>query len=132
MGENKNRTLCMEGTVGCALLEDQLVTSIIMFSLTSSNIFELHRASSNFLELPRSKGQCTLSHARGSVRNRGLSSSIKQTQSLEVLPRSVGRSVVPLVFGRNLQCELVRKVDTREECHWTHACTLQANMRVIQ
>jgi hypothetical protein len=27
----------------------------------------------------------------------------------------------PSVFGRNLQCELVRKVDTREECHWSHA-----------
>jgi hypothetical protein len=27
----------------------------------------------------------------------------------------------PLVFGPNLQCELVRKVDAREECHWSHA-----------
>jgi hypothetical protein len=25
--------------------------------------------------------------------------------------------LVPSVFGPNLQCELVRKVDTREECH---------------
>ena len=33
---------------------------------------------------------------------------------------------VPLVFARNLQCELVRKVDTREEWHWSHACSLQA------
>jgi hypothetical protein len=28
----------------------------------------------------------------------------------------------PSVFGRNLQCELVRKGNTREECHWSHAC----------
>jgi hypothetical protein len=33
---------------------------------------------------------------------------------------------VPSVFGRNLQCEVVRRVDTREECHWSHACSLQA------
>jgi hypothetical protein len=37
--------------------------------------------------------------------------------------------LLPSVFGRKLQCELVRKVDTREECHWSHACSLQANMR---
>jgi hypothetical protein len=36
---------------------------------------------------------------------------------------------IPSVFGRNLQCELVREVDTREECHRSHACSLQANMR---
>jgi hypothetical protein len=30
------------------------------------------------------------------------------------------------VFGRNLQCELVIKVDTQEECHLSHACSLQA------
>jgi hypothetical protein len=35
----------------------------------------------------------------------------------------------PSVFGRNLQCELVRKVDTREECHWSHACSLEASRR---
>jgi hypothetical protein len=35
----------------------------------------------------------------------------------------------PSVFGRNLQGELVRKVDTREECHWSHACSLQASRR---
>jgi len=29
---------------------------------------------------------------------------------------------VPSVFGRNLQCQPVRKVNTREECHWSHAC----------
>jgi hypothetical protein len=28
----------------------------------------------------------------------------------------------PSVFGRNLHCELVRNEDTREECHWSHAC----------
>ena len=33
------------------------------------------------------------------------------------------------VFGGNLQCEPVRKVDTREECHWSHACPLQASRR---
>jgi hypothetical protein len=27
----------------------------------------------------------------------------------------------PSVFGRNLQCEPVRKVDAREDCHWAHA-----------
>ena len=34
-------------------------------------------------------------------------------------PRSV-----PSVFGRNLQCQPVRRVNTREECHWSHACSL--------
>jgi hypothetical protein len=46
----------------------------------------------------------------------------------------------PSVFGRKLQCELVRGVNFREECHWSHACSLQrmyacslqANMRGIQ
>jgi hypothetical protein len=42
-------------------------------------------------------------------------------------PRSV-----PSVFGRNLQCQPVRRVNTREECHWSHACSLQANIRGIQ
>jgi hypothetical protein len=28
----------------------------------------------------------------------------------------------PSVFGRKLQCQPVR-VNTREECHWSHACT---------
>jgi hypothetical protein len=28
----------------------------------------------------------------------------------------------PSVFGRNLQCEPVRGVGTREEWHWSHAC----------
>jgi hypothetical protein len=26
------------------------------------------------------------------------------------------------VFGRNLQCKPVRGVNSREECHWSHAC----------
>jgi hypothetical protein len=42
------------------------------------------------------------------------------------------RVCAPSVFGRNLQCELVRKVDTREECHWSRACSRQANIRGIQ
>jgi hypothetical protein len=30
---------------------------------------------------------------------------------------------VPAVFGRNLQCKpVIRGVNTREECHWSHAC----------
>jgi hypothetical protein len=49
----------------------------------------------------------------------------------------VGRQVepvccVPSVFGRNLQCQPVRRVDTQEECHWSHACSLQASRRGIQ
>jgi hypothetical protein len=28
----------------------------------------------------------------------------------------------PSVFGRNLQCQPVRRVNIREECHWSHAC----------
>jgi hypothetical protein len=27
-----------------------------------------------------------------------------------------------IVFARSLSCEPVRKVGTREECHWSHAC----------
>jgi hypothetical protein len=38
----------------------------------------------------------------------------------------------PSVFGRSLQCQPVRGVNFREECHWSHACSLQANMRGIQ
>jgi hypothetical protein len=30
--------------------------------------------------------------------------------------------ILPSVFRRNLQCEPVKKVDAREECHWSHAC----------
>jgi hypothetical protein len=55
---------------------------------------------------------------------------IKVTRSKCVVIRLPG--VLPAVFERNLQCELVRKMDTRDECHWAHACSLQANMRVIQ
>jgi hypothetical protein len=40
--------------------------------------------------------------------------------------------LVPSVFGRNLQCQPVKRVNTREKCHWSHACSLQANMRGIQ
>jgi hypothetical protein len=29
---------------------------------------------------------------------------------------------VPSVFERNLQCQPVRGVNTREECHWSHTC----------
>jgi heterodisulfide reductase subunit A-like polyferredoxin len=36
---------------------------------------------------------------------------------------------IPSVFGRNLQWKPVRGVNIREECHWSHACSLQANMR---
>jgi hypothetical protein len=28
----------------------------------------------------------------------------------------------PSVFGRNLRCQPVRGVNTRDECHWAHAC----------
>jgi hypothetical protein len=38
----------------------------------------------------------------------------------------------PSVFGRNLQSRPVRGADTREECHWSHACSLHANVRGIQ
>jgi hypothetical protein len=30
---------------------------------------------------------------------------------------------LPSVFGRNLKRQPVRGVDTREECHWPHACS---------
>jgi hypothetical protein len=36
---------------------------------------------------------------------------------------------MPSVFGCNLQCELVRKVNIQEECHWSHACSLQAEQK---
>jgi hypothetical protein len=42
------------------------------------------------------------------------------------------RNVVPSVFGRKLQCQPVRGVNFREECHWSHACSLQASRRGIQ
>jgi hypothetical protein len=34
----------------------------------------------------------------------------------------------PSVFGRNLQCQSVREVDTREEYHWPHACLFAASV----
>jgi hypothetical protein len=40
--------------------------------------------------------------------------------------------LVPSVFRRNLQCNTVRAADSREECHWSHVCSLQANMSGIQ
>jgi hypothetical protein len=33
----------------------------------------------------------------------------------------VKREQWPSEIGRNLQCELVKGVNTREECHWSHA-----------
>jgi hypothetical protein len=38
------------------------------------------------------------------------------------VPPLVRPNCVPLVFGRNLQCESVSGVDTREDCRWSHAC----------
>jgi hypothetical protein len=35
----------------------------------------------------------------------------------------------PSVFGRNLKCEPVRKVDNREECHWSHVCLLHVRFK---
>jgi hypothetical protein len=43
---------------------------------------------------------------------------------------AISRKLVPSVFGRNLQCEPVRGVDTREECHWSHACKRFKRARV--
>jgi hypothetical protein len=40
--------------------------------------------------------------------------------------------LLPSVFGRNLQCQPVRGVNFRDECHWSHACSLQASRRGIQ
>jgi hypothetical protein len=37
----------------------------------------------------------------------------------------------PSAFGRNLQCKPVRGVNFREECRWSHACSLEANMRGV-
>jgi hypothetical protein len=37
-------------------------------------------------------------------------------------PSSFGFNLffLPFVFGRNLQCQLVRGVNTRDEYHWSH------------
>jgi hypothetical protein len=48
------------------------------------------------------------------------------------LPPQAPHADRPSVFGPNLQCKPVRGVNFREECHWSHACPLQANMRGIQ
>jgi hypothetical protein len=45
---------------------------------------------------------------------------------LRLLRGWCGGVILPLVFGRNLQCKPVRGVNFREECHWSHACSLQA------
>jgi hypothetical protein len=55
-----------------------------------------------------------------------------QITLLEHNPMTSTPSTVPSVFERNLQCQPVRGVDTREECHWSHACSIQANMRGVQ
>jgi hypothetical protein len=41
-------------------------------------------------------------------------------------------SLAPSVFGRNLQCEPVRKVGNQEECHWSHACSLQVCKKAFE
>jgi hypothetical protein len=41
-------------------------------------------------------------------------------------------SLVPLMFGRNLQCQLVRGVSTREKCYWPHAWQRFKSRRGIQ
>jgi hypothetical protein len=33
----------------------------------------------------------------------------------------VGHVGITFIFGRNLQCQPVKGVNTREECHWSHA-----------
>jgi hypothetical protein len=33
---------------------------------------------------------------------------------------------LPFVFGRNLECQTVRRVNSREECYWSHASSFQA------
>jgi hypothetical protein len=38
-------------------------------------------------------------------------------------------AAVPSVFGRNLQYELLRKEDARDECYWSHTCSLQAEQK---
>jgi hypothetical protein len=40
----------------------------------------------------------------------------------ECFPFSRPLCARPLVFRRKLQCQPVRGVNTRDECHWSHAC----------
>jgi hypothetical protein len=51
---------------------------------------------------------------------------VRRKRTLQHQPKRIG---VPSLFGRNLQCELVRNVETREECHRSHACSLHAEQR---
>jgi hypothetical protein len=44
----------------------------------------------------------------------------RQSKTLETLASD--RPYSPSVFRRNLQCQPVRGVNIREECHWLHAC----------
>jgi hypothetical protein len=49
--------------------------------------------------------------------------------ALHHVPKHVSGRRVPSVFESNLQCQPVRGWNTREECHWPHACSLQASRR---
>jgi hypothetical protein len=67
----------------------------------------------------------------GTVRQ--VSLQVRLVDGETIVQEMVGQHLaVPSVFGRNLQCQPVRGVDFLEECHWSHACSLQANMRRIQ
>jgi hypothetical protein len=42
---------------------------------------------------------------------------------VRVRVRGCGLSQAPSEFGQNLPCQPVKRVSTREKCHWSHACT---------
>jgi hypothetical protein len=48
---------------------------------------------------------------------------------VRVRVRGAARVVVAFVFGRKLQYQPVRGVNTREECHWSHAWLLQGGAK---
>jgi hypothetical protein len=99
----------------------------------------------NVVCLKRAPHRCFLQHlphANGpaqqhpSIGQQNMVNLVINARNVKMVPTPTAidaiRNCEPSVFGRNLQCQPVRGVDSREECHWSHACSLQANMRGIQ
>ena len=43
-----------------------------------------------------------------------------KTLPIDNAQHRVSDEPVPLLFGRNVQCQPVRGANTREDCHWSH------------
>jgi hypothetical protein len=65
---------------------------------------------------------CTVVKVPGHAAAFSSFSGVRQSSWLVKVVTDAQPCSVPSAFGRNLQCQPVRGVNTREECHWSHAC----------